>query len=98
MKKMHSKLFWIRAFAGMTFFILFTQLYAQTSKEFFDLGKLKKGQKGYAETVFEGTEPEKFDFHDVDFNYWTFSLYCSTSSICSKDFFLFCPTKCANLL
>ncbi len=58
---MHSKLFWIRAFAGMTFFILFTQLYAKTSKEFFDLGKLKKGQKGYAETVFEGTEPEKFD-------------------------------------
>ncbi len=31
------------------------------AEEFFDLRKLKKGQKGYAQTVFEGTEPEKFD-------------------------------------
>jgi hypothetical protein len=38
-----------------------TKLYAKPAEEFFDLKNLKKGQKGYAETVFEGTEPERFD-------------------------------------
>ncbi len=50
----------------MLFLLIFTtSIHAQNNEEFFNAEDLKPGMKGYALTVFQGTEPEKMDLEVI---------------------------------